>query len=57
MDQQVVYNCTIKYMRPKPLKPEYKENQYYCRLCIKSMNKLSKYNHVKTIGHKNMLQS
>jgi hypothetical protein len=57
MDQQVVYKCTIKYMRPKPMKPEYKENQWYCKLCIKSMAKLSRYNHIKTIGHKNMLEN
>lgn len=39
----------------KPIKEEYKENQWYCKLCIKSMNKLSKYNHVKSVSHTNMI--
>ena len=57
MEQLRIYECTQAYKRPLPMKP-YKDDSklWYCKYCIKTMNKLSKYNHVKTISHMNMIE-
>ena len=55
--QERIWECTMAYRRDLPMKP-YKDDSklWYCRDCIKAINKASKYNHVKTTSHMNMIE-